>query len=434
MDLKRMLDAADETKFLRVGAGESAGIADFLREVGGSEKVVIVADENTWEALGVKIFHNLKSAKIAMLPPVILNAPDLHAEMRHVDYIGKMLNGGYPLAVGAGTINDMVKLAAERADTRYVCAGTAASMDGYNATGAAIIQDGVKQTFACKAPIGVLIDLNVIAAAPKWLNATGYADLAAKIPAGADWILADALGLDPIDQVAWEFVQNGLSETLAKAKGIRDGDKVALEKLVAGLLVSGFAMQKAKRSRPASGADHQFSHLWDMRNHTFNGAPVPHGFKVGIGTLCATAMYERLFSEDAFNISAAVEFNSKFNIDDVFDSLLRWPALRKLAMDECCAKRLDEAALEKRLKTINEIWPELRERLKKQLMPSAELIELFRIAGAPTRPEEIGVSIELMNASFAQAMAIRRRYTVLDLAFQTGKWNAACSTACNMFK
>lgn len=53
-------------------------------------------------------------------------------------------------------------------------------------------------------------------------------------------------------------------------------------------------MQATQSSRPASGAEHQFSHLWDMEHLKYNGASVSHGFKVGIGTLASTAFLEML--------------------------------------------------------------------------------------------------------------------------------------------
>src|SRR5207249_2924402 len=76
--------------------------------------------------------------------------------------------------------------------------------------------------------------------------------------------------------------------------GARAGRASAILPLVEGLMLGGFAMQWAKSSRPASGAEHQFSHLWDMEHHTHLGEAPSHGFKVGIATLAVTALYEQL--------------------------------------------------------------------------------------------------------------------------------------------
>ncbi len=165
-------------------------------------------------------------------------------------------------------------------------------MDGYTAFGASITHQGSKQNFDCPAPSAVVADLDVICAAPAGMNAAGYADLLAKTTAGADWLLADALDVEPIGWRAWNIVQGGLRDALADPEGIRNREVEAVGHLTEGLMLGGFAMQQAKSSRPAAGAEHQFSHLWDMQHHVHQGRIPLHGFKVGIGTLAVAGLYE----------------------------------------------------------------------------------------------------------------------------------------------
>ena len=144
-------------------------------------------------------------------------------------------------------------------------------MDGYTAFGASITYQGSKQTFICPAPMAVVADLDVICAAPGGMNASGYADLLAKIAAGADWLVADALGAEAIDRkrgisckgdcARWWPIRRACGAAAARPSG----------GLTEGLMLGGFAMQSAQASRPASGAEHQFSHLWDMQHHSITG-------------------------------------------------------------------------------------------------------------------------------------------------------------------
>jgi glycerol-1-phosphate dehydrogenase [NAD(P)+] len=53
-------------------------------------------------------------------------------------------------------------------------------------------------------------------------------------------------------------------------------------------------------------------------------------------------------------------------------------------------------------------------------MSAAELREMLREAGCPTSAEEIGLSSEDFKATYRRAQMIRSRYTVLDLANETG--------------
>ena len=210
-----------------------------------------------------------------------------------------------PIAVGAGVINDLVKYAAELAGMPYVCVPTAASMDGYAASGAALRDDGFKRTFACAAPVAIVADLDVIATAPAVMAGWGYGDLVGKLVAGADWIVADALGVEALNPSPFAMVQNNLAAWLGEPAGVRRGERGALDGLMRGLIMAGLAMQAHGNSRPASGSDHQFAHLWEMEEVAVGGAPVSHGACVGIGCLSMLAAYEWLLRQDLSRIAPA---------------------------------------------------------------------------------------------------------------------------------
>jgi glycerol-1-phosphate dehydrogenase [NAD(P)+] len=333
-----------------------------------------------------------------------------------------------PIAVGAGSINDLTKLAAHLCGRRYLAVATAASMDGYTAFGASITYEGSKQTFDCPAPLGVVADLEVIAAAPEGLNASGYADLVAKCPAGADWILADALGVDPIDPANWEMVQSRLRFWMGDAAGIRDRNSEALRRLTTSLMITGFAMQAACSSRPVSGAEHQFSHLWDMEHHTFRGVAPSHGFKVGIGSLASLALYEFLMNTDfeRIDVEAAVAAwpDAAANEREVAE-LFPSEELRRKALLESGIKHVDREALRAQLQKLQRDWPRIRERLAQQLIPREEVQDKLNAAGCPVVPEEIGISRERLRASFRKAYHIRRRFTIFDILRRTNLWDSA---------
>jgi len=304
---------------------------------------------------------------------------------------------------------------------------TAASMDGYTAYGASITADGAKQTFFCPAPRAVVADMNVISEAPSELNAAGYADLAAKIPAGADWILADAWGIEPIAPGAWSLVQDNLRTWLANPAGVRHGESRAIADLTEGLLMTGFGMQQCKSSRPASGADHQFSHLWDMQHHEYHGAAPLHGCKVAIGTLASTRLYEQLFEQSLEHMNVGEVIQAWPTVEQIDESIRKThslPELQTTAMQECRAKYLDIQAATRLFWQLKCTWPALRVRLQRQLIPSDELQEMLAAAGAPEKSEQIGISAARLRQSYYEAQQIRRRFTVLDLAHWTGRMPA----------
>jgi glycerol-1-phosphate dehydrogenase [NAD(P)+] len=255
------------------------------------------------------------------------------------------------------------------------------------------------------------------------MNASGYADLLAKTTAGADWLVADALGVEPIDRMAWVIVQGGLREALADPAGVRNRDREAVRQLTEGLMLGGFAMQSVQSSRPASGAEHQFSHLWDMQHLVHKGRAPPHGFKVGIGTLVVAGLYEYLLDrqlEDLDVASCCAQWPDDAARERTVRALFSQDALKAVALQESQAKWVDAAGLGRQLETLRRVWPDLRARLRQQLIPWPELKGMLRAAGAPVEPEDIGISRTRLRASFGQAYFLRRRFTVLDLAARCG--------------
>lgn len=428
--LESALRQARDTRRLVIGAGARREVDAVFSELFKNSPSIVIADDNSFAAAGKDVYDSLRQAGRTIHEPLVLSADGLYAEYSFVTQIQNALatNDAIPIAVGAGSINDLTKLAAHLCGRQYLSVATAASMDGYTAFGASITHEGSKQTFDCPAPLGVVADLEVIAAAPEGLNASGYADLVAKCPAGADWILADGLGVDPIDEANWKMVQTRLREWIAEPSGIQQRDYEATRRLTMALMVTGFAMQAACSSRPVSGAEHQFSHLWDMEHHTFQGTTPSHGFKVGIGSLASIGLYEVLVATDVANldVDAAVAAwpdaaANEREIAELFPS----PELERKALLESGLKHVDHNVLRSQLQLLRNEWPRMRERLSRQLIPRAEMRDMLQAAGCPVEPQQIGISPERLRESFRKAYHIRRRFTILDLIRRTNLWESA---------
>jgi glycerol-1-phosphate dehydrogenase [NAD(P)+] len=423
--LRRALEAARETRCLEIGRGILRRAPEIFAAQFPGRRPILITDVHTFRVAGRAVVDAFIAAGAPAVDTFVFPDPDLYAEHSFVERLQAALAGtdAIPVAVGSGTINDVTKLAAHRTGRQYLAVATAASMDGYTAFGASITYKGSKQTFDCPAPQAVVADLDVIAAAPELMNASGYADLAAKVTAGADWIIADELGVEAIDPRAWELVQAQLQPWLSDPAGVRRGDPTAVAGLVEGLMMGGFAMQWSKSSRPASGAEHQFSHLWDMQHHTHNGVAPSHGFKVGVATLAVTRLYEQLMAQDLSSLPVDRLCAAWPDWDEQEAAIRRLydvPELADKGIEESRAKYVTREQLRAQLERLQSRWPRLKERLAAQLIPSGELAAKLREVGAPTDSTEIGISPQRLRESFRQAYHIRRRYTVLDLAVRAG--------------
>jgi glycerol-1-phosphate dehydrogenase [NAD(P)+] len=427
--LQKSLHAARDTRRLAVGAGVRRQTPAEFAATFGQIAAAIVADVHTFDAAGRDVVEAFRAIGAPLVEPFVFG-PDVHAEYGDVERLEAALQGhdAIPVAVGSGTINDLTKLASYRLGRPYMAVATAASMDGYTAFGASITHRGSKQTFDCPAPRAVVADLEVIAAAPFPMNAWGYADLLAKNVAGADWMLADAAGVEPIDPDVWQTVQCRLKEWVGDPSGVAQNEPAALAKLIDGLLMSGFAMQAHQTSRPASGADHQFSHLWDMQGHTHNGVAPSHGFKVGVGTLASTALHDFVLGQDLRDLDVDQAVASWPSVEQAEARILELfgeGPLAEKSIQETRAKYLGRDELRVQLVRLRDSWPELRERLADHLIPFDDVLARLRAAGCPDRPEEIGITRPRLRLAFEQAYYIRRRFTVLDLARRFGLFDAA---------
>ena len=426
--IEKALKAASETNALRIGKGILNQVPELFKEQFPGKRAIIVADKTTYEVAGKQVYEGLKEAGIEVEEPFIFMDPDLNAEYSYIDQLEAALktHAAIPLAVGSGTINDLTKLASHLTGRRYMCVATAASMDGYTAFGASIIANGAKKTFNCPAPQACLADLDIISNAPSKMTAAGYADLFAKITAGADWILADAMGVEAIDGQAWSIVQDGLHDTLSDPEGIAAGNTEAISKLTEGLMLGGFAMQWSKSSRPASGAEHQFSHLWNMEHFLNKGEHISHGFQVSLGTLAVTALYEEIIKTplDKLDIESCCRaWPSAEESDAQALQMFAGTDFPTIGLQETKAKYISGEGLAVQLKQIKDNWPEICTRLSKQIIPYKEAKKCLQLVGAPTEPEDIGMTRSYLREAFYRAQFIRRRFTVLDLAVRIGYLN-----------
>ena len=446
--IAKALSISTDTKAFEMGQGVYTQASKLFAQYFPGRKAVIVADINTWPVLGQKVYENFAASGIPT-DKYIIEKEEFHADWKYVEMTDLVAEGQYEQAkalenakdyedtdpaklfreassefnvlvsVGSGVINDLCKLASHHHAQSYICVPTAASVDGYSSFGASITYQSAKQTFNCPAPIAIVADIDVIAAAPKEMTAAGYADLAAKIPAGGEWMIADFVGSEAIIPDAWHILQDYIDDFLADPDAVAAGDPQAIADLFEGLTLSGFAMQAARSSRPASCCDHLFSHFLDMSGHRFNGKLQSHGFQVAIGTLTMCAAFDELFKQDLSQL-------------DVEACLAAWPTLEseqaralelfkdtaapKLGYESITSKYEDKEKIREDLERLVATWPEFKAKLQGQVYSFAKMQDMFRRAGAPYETEHIGVKREQIRDMFPIVQLMRYRYNLLDLA------------------
>lgn len=407
-----------------VGDGVIQAIPELLSSHFDDRPAFLVADENTMAIAGARVRDLLESAgrgvELHCYPSSSLLKPSVENAAAIEDGIGG--RDMVPIAVGAGVINDLVKYAAYRKGLPFMSVATAASMDGYASGGAPLSKNGFKHTIACAPPRVIVADSQILATAPASMAGWGYGDLAGKIPAGADWIIADALRVEAMDHDVWSLVHDHLGGWLSDPAGIATGNSQTLGELLVGLTICGLAMEFHGSSRPASGADHQIAHIWEMQGLTHKDAPVSHGACVAIGTLTTLALYDWLLTRETISIDISRLVASRPTLQDEISAIQGWFGTGTIAdrsIEETKAKYPSDAELTERLESLVSDWPRLRERLRNHLVPASRMRRMLDAAGVASRPADIGLSPAHHRKTVLSARFIRRRYTLLDLLAET---------------
>lgn len=368
-------------------------------ELGEFIAPVIVWDDNTKQASE----EAMEDVADICLEDICLESENLHANNQGVEILDENLPEETDLiiAVGSGTIHDLCRYVAYSRRIPFVSVPTAASVDGFVSTVAAMTWDGMKKTVPAAAPLYVFADTNIIKAAPYRLTASGISDLLGKYIALADWKIAHLVTGEYICGETMELEYDALKEVVSCIDDLAKEDGEAYEKLMYALLLSGLAMQMIGNSRPASCAEHHMSHLWEME--IINGhTDALHGEKVSVGMVQVRKKYEAISEAIRKGRCRVREYEGMeeellretFGKKGLYESTIRENTPDPM-------KEIDAARLQRALPEIADLIDEI---------PSVKkLTNLLKNAGCCYRMDQIGLSDELIERSLQLSPYVRNR-------------------------
>ncbi|MEF8776796.1 MAG: NAD(P)-dependent glycerol-1-phosphate dehydrogenase [Haloarculaceae archaeon] len=190
-------------------------------------------------------------------------------------------DAGYLVGVGGGKAIDVAKMAADDRGCGFVSVPTAASHDGIVSGRGSVPEGDTRHSVASEPPLVVVADTEILADAPWRLTTAGSADIISNYTAVRDWQLAHRLQNVGYSEYAAALSQMTAEMLVGRADSIKQGLEESAWIVVKALVASGVAMSIAGSSRPASGAEHLFSHQLDR---LVPGAAL-HGHQVGVGAI-----------------------------------------------------------------------------------------------------------------------------------------------------
>lgn len=296
------------------------------------------------------------------------------------------------LGIGSGVIGDVSKILANLTGSAYVIVATAPSMDGYASATSSMTRGGLKVSLPSKCADVIIGDTDILKKAPEELLVSGLGDMLAKYISIAEWRISHLVTGEYYCEEIAELVRTSLKACVDHADGLLRREEAAVEAVFRGLVLCGMAMSLAGCSRPASGMEHYFSHLWDMRGEEFGTPTSTHGIQCAVATLLAARLYE---SVKAITPSEKVglAYAERFDSATWEQSLRDFLGKGAVSMIELEKKERKYAAEphRARLKTIVEHWSEITAIMDKEI-PSATHIEaILDTIGCPKSPAELGI-------------------------------------------
>lgn len=396
-------------------------LPDLIREY-NCTKAFILADKNTYKAAGEKVTDILTENETNFSKYVFNNdvlEPDEHSvgsAVMHFDNSCDIIVG-----VGSGVINDIGKILSKISGKPYIIVATAPSMDGYASATSSMTMDGLKVSIPARCANVVIGDLEILKNAPERLLISGLGDMLAKYISICEWRIANIITGEYYCENIAQIVRDALNKCVINADGLIKREEKAVEAVFEGLVLSGVAMNYAGLSRPASGVEHYFSHIWDMRGLEFGTKVDFHGIQCAVGTMYAVKIYDKIkkFIPDR---KIALKYAENFDYDSYKEKLKKFlgkSADAVIALEEKEKKyNCQKHAL--RLEIIIENWDKLLEIIDEEVPTVAELQEILDKINAPKSAAEIGMDENIVPMTFAATKDIRDKYVLSRLAWDLG--------------
>ncbi|MBE6609109.1 MAG: sn-glycerol-1-phosphate dehydrogenase [Ruminococcaceae bacterium] len=391
-----------DLKYYECESGLVHRCGEILKANSFPKKIYVVTDESAFRA-AEGIVESLEKAGFDMEIKVY---PDMkYAYMATSDEILKASESfDGILSVGTGSVNDVCRYAAARADKAFAIFGTAPSMDGFASDSAPLIANNFKISYPCRQPSIVLADADILAASPDELKSAGFGDVIAKYVGIVDWKVARYTVGEYYCENIVKLVKDTVDNVMTLADKVTSKSPEAAKAIMDTLILTGCAMQLAKCTRPASGSEHVVSHFWEIHKLEKGIWPDYHGKKVGMATLLVTKIYKALLKYDEIEPK-----KERFVIDDV---LSHYSERNK---DEILGYNIPLPTDEIDLEKFKADWKLIKEDIRTVLPDYDVLLEAMKKAGCATTLEECNLSPEFAIEGLIYSPYMRRRITLLRI-------------------
>ena len=404
-----------------IGSGVIEKITDEVKNL-GAKKAFVLSDNNTYSVAGKRVLELLKAGRVEYVSysfncaTVEPDEKSVGSAIMHYDYSCDIVIG-----VGSGVINDISKIVSAVARVKYIIVGTAPSMDGFASASSSMTRDGIKISLPSKSADVIIGDTDILKNAPIRMLKAGLGDMIAKYVSICEWRLSNLITGEYYCEKTARIIRNSLKKCVDNASGLLKRDEKAVEAVFEGLVLCGAAMAYVGVSRPASGVEHYFSHVWDMRSVEFGLPADLHGNQCAVGTYLACKAYEKIKAITP-NEEKALSYVNNFDQTDYqikLRAFLGKGADGLIALEKKEGK-YDLTAHNERLKVILSNWAKITQIIQEEIPPLSSIEKLFDDIQLPKSLSGVGVDEKILQSTFETTKDIRDKYVLSRLAWDLG--------------
>jgi len=269
-----------------VGKGVLGRVGEYLSSLYGDGKGVLIVTGYNIMNLYYKIVRDSLEESGFNVWVTIVKEPHINVALEVAEE-GRVDRVDIIVGLGGGKSIDVAKYASKVLNKIFVSVPTVASHDGITSPYASLIGFDKPISRPAKPPDVIVIDVAIIASAPRRYNIAGFGDLIGKFTAVRDWKLASMIKGEYYGEYAASLALMSAKHVSAYHKEIAAGSEEGYRVLLEALVSSGVSMCIAGSTRPASGSEHLFAHALTMIAKN----PPLHGEAVGVGTIIMASLH-----------------------------------------------------------------------------------------------------------------------------------------------
>lgn len=404
-----------------IGKGVVNKLPEYIEKY-GAKKPFLLADRNTFSAAGKSVCKILDENTISFSKYIFENK-QLEPDERSVGSAVMRFDTSCDLiiGIGSGVINDIGKILSNITGRKYIIVATAPSMDGYASATSSMNMDGLKVSLNSRAADVIIGDTDILKTAPLHMLKSGIGDMLAKYISIAEWRIAHLITGEYYCEAVADLIRKALAKCVDNADGLLNREDKAIEAVFEGLVIGGIAMAYAGVSRPASGVEHYFSHVWDMRGLEFGSQVDLHGIQCAMATYQSVKLYEKLKTITP-DKTKAVNYVNNFSYESWKTKLRAFlgNSAETMIAQEMKENKYDKSTHSARFTKIASNWEYILQILNEEL-PSVQIItEIMDILEISKDLQTIGVDSQTAKMSFQATKDIRDKYVLSRLAWDLG--------------